>query len=115
MKIKFSDTFGNDVTYVLNDSEAAHALERMLPMTVTLDQFASNEKGFYPNKKLNIFGAPLAPGGQEGLCYHRPWNQVILAYGGYSQYEGLYELGMPIAGQGAVRNLKGPVLIEELY
>lgn len=115
MKVKFSDQQGNDVTFVLNESEAAHAFERMLPMTVELTNFASNEKGFYPRKKINTFGAPLAPGGLEGLCYHKPWNQVIIFYGGYSDYEDLYELGYPISGQGQIRNLKGPVLIEEIY
>lgn len=115
MKIKISDERGNDVTCVLNESEAAHALERMLPMNVHISDYSSNEKGFTPPKKINIFGAPLASGGNEVLAYYRPWNVVMLAYGGYSEYEELYELGIPVAGQGQIRNLRGPVFIEEIY
>lgn len=115
MKVKFSDQNGNDVTYVLEDTELGHAFERMLPMTVNIQNLASNEKGFMSPKKLSVFGANLAPGGLEDLCYHKPWNQIILFYGGYSDYEDLYELGHPIAGQGQVRNLKGPVYIEEIF
>ncbi len=51
MKIKISDTRGNDVTCTLNESEAAHALERMLPLKTSLSDYASNEKGFMPPKK----------------------------------------------------------------
>ena len=115
MKFKFSDSYGNDVTYEIHDSELGHALERMLPLTVILNQIGSSEMSFVPPKKLSTFGAPIAPGGIEGLCYHEPWNEVILYYGGYSQYENLYEIGMLVAGQGAVRNLHGPVKIEEIY
>lgn len=114
MKVKFSDTYGNDVTYILYDTELGHAFERMLPMTIVLSKIGTTEFSFVPPKKLNTFGAALAPGGAEGLCYHAPWNEIILYYGGYSQYEDLFELGTPIAGQGAVRNLKGPVLVEEI-
>ena len=114
MKIKISDKIGNDVTFALNESEAAHALERMLPMEVNLQKLSSNETAFSLSKKINTFGAPLASGGLEVLAYHKPWNMVIIAYGGYSDYEDLYELGMPIAGQGQIRNMKGQVLIEEI-
>lgn len=44
MKIKISDTRGNDVTCTLNESEAAHALERMLPLKTSLSDYTSNEK-----------------------------------------------------------------------
>ncbi len=115
MKIKMTDTRGNDVTCVLNDSEAAHALQRMLPLRIELNDYASNEKGFISPKKINIFGAPLASGGQEVLAYYRPWNIIMLMYGGYSEYEELYELGIPTAGQGQIRNMKGEVVIEEIY
>ncbi|MCF0246470.1 MAG: hypothetical protein HUJ55_06565 [Ileibacterium sp.] len=115
MKIRFKDTKGNDVTYELIESEASLELTRMLPMTVEIQDFHSNEKGFWCPKKLNVFGAPLAPGGLESLCYFKPWNQIVLFYGGYSEYEDLYELGMPVAGQGQVRNLKGQVTIEKIF
>lgn len=115
MKVKFSDQYGNDVTYHLHDTELGHAFERMLPLTVYLNKSGSNEFSFSSPKKLNTFGAQTAPGGLEGLCYHQPWNEIILYYRGYNQYEDLYELGMPIDGHGAVRNFRGPVLIEEIY
>lgn len=115
MKVKFSDTYGNDATYVLHDNELGHAFERLLPMTVEMNKIGSTELAFTPKKKMSTFGAPLAPGGVEGLCYHQPWNQVILYYGGYSEYEDLYEIGYPIAGQGAVRYFKGPIYVEEIY
>lgn len=114
MKIKFSDEYGNDVTYVIEDTELGHAFERLLPQTVRMNKIGSNEMAFTPSKKLSVFGAELAPGGKEALCYHKTWNEVILFYGGYEPQEGLFLMGDPIKGQGAVRNLKGPILIEEI-
>lgn len=115
MKFKFADTYGNDVTYEVHDSELGHALERMLPLEVVMTKSGTNEKSFISPRRLSTFGAPLAPGGLEGLCYHEPWNEIILYYGGYSEYEDLYEIGRPIDGQGAVRNLKGTVTITEIF
>lgn len=114
MKIKFSDQYGNDVTYHIHDNELGRALTRMLPLTIVLHKTGSSELSFVSPKKLDTFGAFTAPGGLEALCYHQPWNEVILYFGGYSQYEDMYEIGVPIAGMGQVRNLRGPVLIEEI-
>ncbi|UNT92364.1 hypothetical protein [Allobaculum sp. Allo2] len=50
MKFKFSDSYGNDVTYEIHDSELGHALERMLPLTVILNQIGSSEMSFVPPK-----------------------------------------------------------------
>ncbi len=115
MKVIFSDQNGNDVTYHIHDNELGRAFVRLLPMTVVMTKSGSNELQFSSPKRMNVFGAPLAPGGLEGLCYHQPWNEILLYYGGYSEYEDLYELGTPIKGQGAVRNLNGPILIEQVY
>ena len=114
MRIRFDDLKGNDVTYEIVESEASLAFSRMLPMTVNIQDLASNEKGFMISKKLNTFGAPLASGGVEALCYFKPWSMIVLMYGGYSEYEDLYELGSPISGQGQVRNLKGLVYVKEV-
>lgn len=114
MLIKFSDEYGNDVTYELEDTELGHAFERLLPLTVWLNKTGPNEFSFTPVKRLNTFGASEAPGGREALCYNKSWNEVFLYYGGYEPADNLYIFGMPIKGQGAVRNLKGPVTIEEI-
>ena len=114
MKVKFSDQYGKALTYNVPESELGYAFERMLPMTVKMTKTGSREFSFVPPKKMNCFGAQLAPGGIEGLCYHQPWNEIILYYGGYSEYEDLYELGTPICGMGAVRNLKGDVIVEKV-
>lgn len=114
MKIKFSDQYGNDVTYEIEDTELGHAFERLLPQTVWMNKTGSSQFSFTPAKKLSVFGAKEAAGGKEAICYHKPWNEIILFYGGYQPDEGLYQLGVPVKGQGAVRNLKGPILIEEL-
>lgn len=74
----------------------------------------NNAKYFIPDKKLNTFGAPLAKGGTESLCYHSSWNEIILYYGGYKVADDLYEIGRPIAGSGQIRNLRNPVLVDEL-
>ena len=114
MKVKFSDQNGNDVTYHIHDNELGRAFCRLLPMTVKMTKSGSNELQFSSPKRMNTFGATQAPGGLEGLCYHQPWNEILLYYGGYSEYEDLYEIGMPIAGQGAVKYLRGPVLVEQV-
>ncbi|MGM9960822.1 MAG: cyclophilin-like fold protein [Allobaculum sp.] len=115
MKVKFSDQFGNEVIYKVDSiSELGHAFCRMLPLTVILQKTGSNEFSFVSPKKLNTFGANTAPGGLEALCYHQPWNEVIIYYGGYSEYEDLFEIGSPISGMENVRNLHGPVFVEEI-
>lgn len=115
MKARFSDQYGNEVIYKLFDTELGHAFERLLPMTVELQKTGSNERSFLAPKRLNTFGANLAPGGEEVLCYHVPWQQIVLYFDGYSQYEDMYEIGMPIFTEGSIRNMRGPVLIEEIY
>lgn len=115
MKFKFSDTYGNDVTYEVNDSELGHAFERLLPITVVMTRSGSSELSFMPPKRLSTFGAPKAKDGREALCYHEPWNEIILYYGGYDSNDNVYVIGTPIAGMGAVRNLKGPITIEEIF
>jgi hypothetical protein len=115
MKVRMSDEFGNEVIYELYDTELGHGFQRLLPFAVNLQQSGSNERSFTPSRKFDVFDAPLASGGVEALCYHQPWEEVILYYGGYSEYEGLYEIGKPIDGQGAVRYLKNPVYFEEIF
>lgn len=114
MKIRISDGKGNDLVYTLNDSEPAHALQRMLPAEFGLTDYRAGVKGFTPQKKLNVFGAPLAGTGDEVLVYYRPWNMVFMVQGGYKPEDELYVLGYPESGQGQLRNLKGNIRIEEI-
>ncbi|MDO4664328.1 MAG: cyclophilin-like fold protein [Erysipelotrichaceae bacterium] len=114
MKVKISDEFGNEVIYKVHDDELSHAFCRMLPLTVVLQKSGSNEFSFVSPKKMNTYDACTAPGGVEALCYHQPWNEILIYYAGYSQYEDLYEIGVPISGNETARNLHGPVFIEEV-
>lgn len=115
MKVRFSDQHGNEVVYKLYDTELGHAFERLLPITIKLEKTGANERSFMSPKRLNTFGANIAPGGLEALCYHKPWQQIILYFDGYNQYEDMYELGQLLYQVGSVRNLRGPILVEEIY
>lgn len=64
---------GSEVIYELNDSTAANSLYEQLPMTISVENYSTNEKIFYPAQRLDTTGTPLAKGGAGTLAYYAPW------------------------------------------
>ena len=60
-KIIVTDTGGHRVTFALNSTSPAESLYEMLPLTVEVSNYGSNEKIFYPPKKIS-FGSDATEG-----------------------------------------------------
>ncbi|MBO0340374.1 MAG: cyclophilin-like fold protein [Bacteroidota bacterium] len=91
LKISFGDT---ELTATLYDNPTSRDLTSMLPITTELEDYASNEKIFYPERKLTKDGAP---GGYEpskgDITYYAPWGDVAIFYKDFSYSSGLIALG----------------------
>ncbi|HJB06982.1 MAG TPA: hypothetical protein H9716_03880 [Candidatus Enterocloster faecavium] len=55
-----------EVIYSLNDGNAADSLYEMLPLTVEVEDYSTNEKIFYPPEELACAETPLAMSDTEG-------------------------------------------------
>ena len=114
MQIKVSDGT-NTIIYELNDSTAATELYNQLPLTTEVENFASNEKIFYPPNELSTENTNTANSGKEGvLAYYAPWGDVVMFYDSFSSASGLYELGIAIEGSNKIRNLTGKITVEKV-
>jgi hypothetical protein len=80
MKIKI--TAGkNKVVATLNNSEAACDFISMLPLTLTLEDYASTEKVSDLPKQLSTNGSPAGGEGFAGdITYYAPWGNLAIFY-----------------------------------
>ena len=66
--------------FELNNSQAAKELYEQIPLTITVENYGSNEKIFYPPKKLHTTDTPLANAQFGTLAYYAPWGDVVMFY-----------------------------------
>lgn len=91
LKISFSDT---ELTATLFDNPTSRDLISMLPITTQLEDYANNEKIFYPERKLTKDGAPGGYDPSKGdITYYAPWGDVAIFYKDFSYSSGLISLG----------------------
>lgn len=110
ISVRSGDT---EVIYRLNDSNAADSLYEMLPLTVEVEDYSTNEKIFYPPEELACVETPLAMSDTEGgaLAYYEPWGNVVMFYDGYSENSALYELGHVVSGVENIGRMSGMITI----
>ena len=102
-----------EVIFALNDTPAAKSLLAQLPLSVDTEPYSDNEIIFYPDEPLDT-AEGLEGGGTAGyLGYFAPWNDVVMYYGDFSEYPGLYILGEAVSGAENIRNIQGRVTISE--
>ncbi|MBR1892246.1 MAG: hypothetical protein IJ815_01780 [Lachnospiraceae bacterium] len=111
MRIKVTDG-NNTIIYKLNDTSPAKSLYDMLPMDVEVENYGSNEKIFYPEKKIAAKGGKEGSGKAGDLALFSPWGNVVMYYGDFSSYPGLYHLGEAESGSDKVKKLSGKLHIE---
>ena len=104
---------GNTTVFELNNSPAAKELYAQLPLSITVENYSSNEKIFYPPKKLNITDTPLADARAGTLAYYAPWGDVVMFYASFGSAAGLYELGHAISGSEHIQAMSGTIQIEK--
>ncbi|MBZ9745872.1 MFS transporter [Mesorhizobium sp. CO1-1-7] len=93
MKIRISFN-RQTMTATLYDNPSARDFYSMLPLDLTIDNYAGNEKIAYLPRKLTVQGS--GPFGNErpgDLCYFAPWGNLALFYAGYRWSTGLIRLG----------------------
>jgi len=106
---------GRITVFELNDSQASRDLYDQLPLSIAVEDYASNEKIFYPPKKLGTADTPLAKNVQPGtLAYYAPWGDVVMFYEKFGSAAGLYELGHAVSGIEHIRGMSGTIEIEKV-
>jgi hypothetical protein len=103
---------GNDIVFELNDSQAAKDLYSQLPLSVPVENHGSQEKIFYPPKKLSTGSTPKADAKTGTLAYYAPWGDVVMFYGDFGSAAGLYELGDVVSGSEHIQDLSGTIRIQ---
>ena len=111
MKISVSDG-KNKIVYELNGSEQSKSLYSQLPLKVQIEKYSTNEKIFYPKEKLPLKNGIEGSGDSGTLAYFSPWGNVVLFYGKFSEYPGLFILGKAVSGAENIKNLSGMVNVE---
>ncbi|WP_391346597.1 cyclophilin-like fold protein [Azospirillum sp. A23] len=92
---------GHVFTALLDDTPSSRDLLSMLPLTLTVDDYSTNEKIAYLPRKLTEEGS--GPFGNEAagdLCYYAPWGNLALFHAGYRYSRGLIRLGRLEGGTG---------------
>ncbi|MEU6511224.1 cyclophilin-like fold protein [Streptomyces sp. NPDC046942] len=86
----------DDATYeaTLNDSAASRDFAALLPLTLTLTDYASTEKISDLPKKLSTADAPSGTAAKPGdLTYYAPWGNLAIFYKSFGHAAGLVKLG----------------------
>jgi hypothetical protein len=85
---------GKAVEATLLDNATARDLLSLLPVTLTLEDYASTEKIGYPPRKLSTAGAPAGVDPSVGdIAYYAPWGNLAIFYKDFGYSRGLIGLG----------------------
>jgi hypothetical protein len=110
MKIRL--TIGETIlTATLHDNATARDFAALLPLALTLTDYAATEKISYLPRKLSTKGAPASSGGTAGaITYYAPWGNLALFYKDFGPANGLITLGTLDGGVEAMRK-PGPLQV----
>lgn len=102
MKIRL--TINGMVTMAtLSDNPTTRDFMALLPMTLTLDDYASTEKIVYLPRKLSTQGAPAGVDPEVGdITYFAPWGNLAIFYRDFCYSTGLIKLGRIETGSEAL-------------
>jgi hypothetical protein len=115
MKIRLT-TDGKVIHANLLDNSTARDFVSLLPITLTLEDYASTEKISYLPRKLSTAGAPKGVDPDVGdIAYYAPWGNLAIFYRDAGYANGLVRLGRLDSG---IEMLKAhgslKVMIEQL-
>ena len=103
-----------EVIFALNDTPAAKSLLSQLPLTADTEPYSDNEIVFHPGKPLSTENGREGGGTAGYLGYFAPWDNVVMYYGDFSEYPGLYILGEAVSGKENINNIRGEITIESV-
>ncbi|MEW5713510.1 cyclophilin-like fold protein [Pseudomonas sp. SB113] len=93
MKIRI-DVAGGPVTATLDNNQSSQDFVKQLPMTLTLEDYASTEKISDLPAPLNIQGAPAGFTPSPGdITFYAPWGNLAIFHKGFKYSSGLIQLG----------------------
>jgi hypothetical protein len=102
MKIRLT-IGGAVVTATVIDNTAARDFLALLPMALTLEDYAAFEKISYLPKKLSVAGVPAGFDPSVGdLTYYAPWGNLAIFYKDSGYAQGLVPLGKIDTGMSAL-------------
>ena len=111
MKIRMN-VEGTPLTATLHDTEAARDFASLLPLSLTLADYASTEKISDLPRKLATEGAPPGTAASAGdISYYAPWGNLALFYRSSGYATGLVKLGAIDGGAEALRRA-GPLSVK---
>lgn len=85
---------GRTMTATLYDNPSARDFFSMLPLDLTIDNYADNEKiAYLPRKLTEEASGPFGNERPYDLCYFKPWGNLALFYADYRYSSGLIRLG----------------------
>jgi hypothetical protein len=95
---------GAPVEATLHDNTASRDLLKLLPLELTLRDYASAEKIAYLPRKLDITGAPAGVDPSAGdITYYAPWGNLAIFYRDQPYADGLVSLGKIESGADALK------------
>ncbi|UHQ19018.1 hypothetical protein LVB87_12620 [Lysobacter sp. KIS68-7] len=103
------DVYGHEVIATLENSAAGRDFAALLPLSLTLTDYAQIERISDLPKKLSIEGAPDGVAGRAGdLTYYAPWGNLAIFVGDGKHAHGLVRLGRVESGLQALQR-PGPL------
>ena len=82
------------LSVTLNDSSAARDFLKLLPLTLTLEDYSRTEKISYLPRKLTMENEPAGIDPMVGnLAYYAPWGNIAIFYRDFGYSTGLILLG----------------------
>jgi hypothetical protein len=99
------------ITATLIDSKTTRAFISLLPLTLTLEDYAGTEKISDLPKRLSTEGAPSGSDPSVGdIAYYAPWGNLAIFYRDFGYASGLVILGKIDSGI-EILNVPGPVKV----
>ena len=85
---------GQTIGATLLDNPTARDFLSLLPLTLTLDDYAGIEKVNYLARRLSTTGAPVGDDPNPGdIAYYAPWGNLVIYYKDAPYADGVIKLG----------------------
>ena len=100
------------LTATLDDNAATRDFVAMLPLRVTLRDYAGTEKVADLPKKLSTRGTPAGVDPEVGdLAYYAPWGNLAIFYRDFEYSKGLVRLGHIQSGIEKLASARGDLVV----
>ena len=86
-------------TATLENNASSQSLIKILPLKLTVEDYAQNEKiAYLPGKLPEDGSAPFSDENPGDICYYAPWGNLVFYYASYRYSKGLVRLGRMDSG-----------------